>query len=591
MAVLSDRKIVKRIQRLVPWNVQLMLEKKWSERCEYNAEGKLISLDLEGLDLVSLHPEIGQLTCLQKLRLGWDNLVHLGITGYSYTLLKSLPPEVGQLSNLRQLILWQTNLTKLPPEIGLLSNLQELVVDSDSSIILPPEIGQLSNLQRLEIRGPVMRLPPEIGQLSNLQKLTLFCPMTDFPSIILQLSGLKELDIWDGLYTSLPPEIGNLSTLQLLAIHNCNLTSLPPEIGLLSNLQDLALTQCHLLTSLPPEIGYLSNLQHLKLWRSRLTSLPPEIGLLSNLQTLDLQECQLTSLPPEIGHLSNLRVLDLYSSGPLTRLPLEIGQLPHLEDIRLNYSEDWKMPPPEIVNRGLSAIRDYLQALQKETIERYEGRLIIVGEARMGKSSLVQALQGKPFDPVQPLTHGIEVETITLAHPTLTDKQITLHVWDFGGQQIYHATHQFFLTHRSVYVLVWNAGVNEDAARLRFWLETITTLAPDARILLVATHHDQWHPALDIRNYQQDYLQIVAMYEVSNKDGTGLEQLKHALAWQRRRPNWFACPGPRPGLRWNSGSERSLTITSVLLPSSISVESMELMRRQRGKFRDPFSMI
>ena len=28
------------------------------------------------------------------------------------------------------------------------------------------------------------------------------------------------------------------------------------------------------------------------------------------------------------------------------------------------------------------------------------------------------------------------------------------YVWDFGGQQIYHATHQFFLTKSSLYVLV-----------------------------------------------------------------------------------------------------------------------------------------
>ena len=27
-------------------------------------------------------------------------------------------------------------------------------------------------------------------------------------------------------------------------------------------------------------------------------------------------------------------------------------------------------------------------------------------------------------------------------------------MWDFGGQEIYHATHQFFLTRRSLYVLV-----------------------------------------------------------------------------------------------------------------------------------------
>ena len=29
-----------------------------------------------------------------------------------------------------------------------------------------------------------------------------------------------------------------------------------------------------------------------------------------------------------------------------------------------------------------------------------------------------------------------------------------VNMWDFGGQEIYHATHQFFLTKRSLYALV-----------------------------------------------------------------------------------------------------------------------------------------
>ena len=34
------------------------------------------------------------------------------------------------------------------------------------------------------------------------------------------------------------------------------------------------------------------------------------------------------------------------------------------------------------------------------------------------------------------------------------DDEIRLNMWDFGGQEIMHATHQFFLTKRSLYVLV-----------------------------------------------------------------------------------------------------------------------------------------
>lgn len=52
--------------------------------------------------------------------------------------------------------------------------------------------------------------------------------------------------------------------------------------------------------------------------------------------------------------------------------------------------------------------------------------------------------------------------------------QVTFMTWDFGGQKEYYATHQCFLTQRSLYVLVWNVidGV-EGLKSLRHWIENI----------------------------------------------------------------------------------------------------------------------
>ena len=37
-----------------------------------------------------------------------------------------------------------------------------------------------------------------------------------------------------------------------------------------------------------------------------------------------------------------------------------------------------------------------------------------------------------------------------------------MNIWDFGGQEIYYATHQFFLTKRSLYVLVIDNRKEDD---------------------------------------------------------------------------------------------------------------------------------
>ena len=73
---------------------------------------------------------------------------------------------------------------------------------------------------------------------------------------------------------------------------------------------------------------------------------------------------------------------------------------------------------------------------------------------------------GFAFDPKRKETPGIEIHTWPLKHGGET---VRLHVWDFGGQEILHATHQFFLTERTLYLLVLTGRegkATEDAEEL-----------------------------------------------------------------------------------------------------------------------------
>ena len=53
-------------------------------------------------------------------------------------------------------------------------------------------------------------------------------------------------------------------------------------------------------------------------------------------------------------------------------------------------------------------------------------------------------------------------------------RNITFMTWDFGGQEEYYATHQCFISRRSLYLVVWNAtnGMAE-VEELRPWLLNI----------------------------------------------------------------------------------------------------------------------
>nr|WP_230968240.1 COR domain-containing protein [Nostoc sp. WHI] len=360
----------------------------------------------------------------------------------------------------------------------------ELDLSNNQLSSLPPEFSQLSNLTTLYLdNNQLSSLPPEISQLSN----------------------LTELYLDNNQLSSLPPEISQLSNLTTLYLHNNQLSSLPPEISQLSNLTELYLHN-NQLSSLPPEISQLSNLTTLSLFNNQLSSLPPEISQLSNLTTLYLHNNQLSSLPPEFSQLSNLTTLYLHKNPQLTS------------------------PPPEIVEQGTQAILTYLRERLEGSLRQWISKLLVVGEGGVGKTSLLRALRGEEFDTQESTTHGIEIKWLDLTHPGKAGTTMHLNSWDFGGQEIYHATHQFFLTNRSLFLLAWNARLGFEQGKLYYWLDTIKALAPDSPILLVATHIDEREADLPLKELRDKYPQIVEHCKISSKISLGIEELRQAIA-------------------------------------------------------------
>jgi internalin A len=352
--------------------------------------------------------------------------------------------------------------------------------------------------------------------------------LSSLPPEISELSNLTWLFLNNNQLSSLPPEISQLSNLTGLFLDNNQLSSLPPEISQLSNLTELDLSN-NQLSSLPPEISQLSNLTGLLLHNNQLSSLPPEISQLSNLTELFLHNNQLNSLPPEISQLSNLTTLSL-DNNQLSSLPPEISQLSNLTWLYLDNNQQLSSPPPEIVKQGTQAIFTYLRERLEDSQQQWVSKLLVVGEGGVGKTSLLRALRGEEFDTQESTTHGIEIKSLELTHPTEANVTMQLNTWDFAGQQINHATHQFFLTNRSLFLLVWNARLGFEQGKLYYWLDTIKALAPESPILLVATHIDERDADLPLAELRRKYPQIIEHCEISSKISQGVEELRQAIA-------------------------------------------------------------
>ncbi|HEX3151458.1 MAG TPA: COR domain-containing protein [Gemmataceae bacterium] len=436
----------------------------------------------------------------------------------------------------RRLDLSEFGVTTLPPEIGQLTVLQELNLSKNQLTTLPPEIGQLVSLRELYLgQNHLTTLPPEIGKLKALMRL--------------YLSGNH--------LTTLPPEVGQLTALTDLYLNINQLTTLPPEICQLTALTKLSLDQNHL-TTLPPEIGKLTRLRWLQLSINQLTTLPPEIGRLTALTDLYLSGNLLATLPTEIGQIPDLTWLYLQSNR-LTRLPVSLQNLRKLDSLFLHDNPALQISPSilgpdprttnEIFASAKSILDFYFGTKTGKTRPLNEVKLILIGRGSAGKTSMVRALRDLPFQDDEESTPGIALCDWPL--DACKGEPVTAHVWDFAGQVITHALHQFFFSVRSVYVVVLTGRENSEREDAEYWLRLIKAFGTDEHghgppVIIALNKWDVpgCRPRVDRGALVERYPFIRGFVETDCKTELGIAQLKAALCAEVDQLAWVREPFP-----------------------------------------------
>ena len=288
----------------------------------------------------------------------------------------------------------------------------------------------------------------------------------------------------------------------------------------------------HSLSDLPAKIGQLQQLTILNLSNNKLSTLPPEISKLQQLTKLGLSNNQFSTLPPEIGKLQQLRSLNL-SNNQLTHFPkvlldlnLEIKWSRWSGEIAIE-DNPFKTPPIEIVKQGRQAIINYFSALEKESGQLLnESKLILIGDGAAGKTSLMNCLLGLDFNPQESQTHGINIKTFNLKDKK--NHKIKFHCWDFGGQQIMHATHQFFLSKRCLYLLVIDS---RRESQVDYWLKHIQAFGHHAPVIIVINKVDE-NPHFNLpqqRQLKQKFPNLKYITPVSCATKQGINDLKAAI--------------------------------------------------------------
>lgn len=460
----------------------------------------------KNLYLFLKHSDKNWLDCLQKN----NNICRLIISNCN-----AIPKGVFELKNIKHLELLNCNLDAVSDEIFNMNWLEGLDLKSSKISSIPQKVGNMMNLEVLSLMHTnIDDIPNSISKLRKLKYLGLNGSKIDeVPNSISELTQLECLYLGKTKIKELPVGLSKLKKLKHLALWETDLQVLPEWVCEFKHLQGLYLGRTIGIKRLPEKIGELVNLKKLYLDGTGLNSLPDSFGELINIEQITLSGTDIRKFP-KLKAMEKLVRCDL-SEMIIERVPKEfintnigIGY----DGLCLNNTKILRQPA-SLFSHDKEFINAYYE---EDKIHLNETKIVFLGDGEAGKSHIIERFKhdGEIIERFEEeSTPGI---AISQKQCCIGDERINLQIWDFGGQEIMHSMHRFFLTERTLYVIVINARDNTQDERAKYWLNNIKSFANGCPVILVLNKIDQNPSAsMNERLLRDDYPQIVDTIKMS----------------------------------------------------------------------------
>lgn len=325
------------------------------------------------------------------------------------------------------------------------------------------------------------------------------------------------------------------------------------EINNLANIQELNWGS-YGIEYIPHSISYLKNLHQLIAWDNKITFLPDEICSLRQMTDLILQGNLLETLPNNFSNLINLKVLFL-GDNPWTTFPNQIKSLKNLKTLSLRgctFQEipEWILdfdlpfsfsdhntgiiltdtnittPKPSLFYQPRESIQKFYQRLRENSQIIRETKTIFLGDGGVGKTYTIDRIINRK----QQLQTGYQTDVtkgISITHKDfkINNSIITIHFWDFGGQQIMHSMHRCFLTNNTIYVIVLSGRTEDMQRRLDYWMTGLNTFTDGncAVIIFENCFSGKSTQSINAEQAKRRYPNIYSVLSFSAKDSADCE--------------------------------------------------------------------
>lgn len=250
----------------------------------------------------------------------------------------------------------------------------------------------------------------------------------------------------------------------------------------------------------------------------------------------------------EIDFIYNLRrncifIPILFQVTDIQNIPFVLRDFLWLQEFELNYkpsekvveailtilkSDSSKPTHYQLSKKTNSSVNEKLlnHVPTNENLPLNEGKLILVGRGEVGKTSIVRRLVQNDFKANESKTDGINI-TKWLLQCSLNKYRIN--IWDFGGQEMMHATHQFFLTERSIYLLVLNGREGGEDIDAEYWLKHIESFGGNSPVIVVQNKIEEHPFELNYRGLNSRYSQIRCFIKTDCQTNIGIDELHKVI--------------------------------------------------------------
>lgn len=405
------------------------------------------------------------------------------------------------------------------------NKVKELRLENGKLKVLPFDLAKFSRIKFLNLyNNRLTELPDYFSNFTKLESLNLSNNrFILFPEILTKCTSLKYLNFKGNRVSDLIGIQTLSDSIEKIDLSNNNIGKMRIDYSKFNRLIDINLSENNI-ESFPKSL-ILDQVKHINLSSNKINNLPESIKNLKSLKSLDLSYNNISELPEEIGQLKELRELNLIGNN-IETLPKSFKNLVKLNKLSIT-GNPIGQPPIEISNQGIRAILNYYLHYGA-SVRLNEAKLLIVGHGGVGKTFLINKLI-KGNCPETSTTEGIDILKWNLQIENVDQGLIKLNAWDFGGQEIYHSTHQFFLTKRSIYLFVWEARKDEDSISFDYWLNIIQILSNSSPVVVVLNKIDERTKEIDEISLKEKFPNIVSFQKVSAKSGENIENLTSTI--------------------------------------------------------------